>query len=262
MIELNLQQLVYVQKIAEAKSINKASRVLHVSQPALTKQLKSLENELKTILFNRNKNGVELTEDGELFLSEAGKILNQVDSLKQEFIKRQKKVLHIGALPSIATYLLPNVIKKMNDLGYQTNVMVLDTSDQIERLLLQGKINAGFGQDVNESDYLYPILIEPYYAIVPSSSILANAQSISICELSNETMILPSLPCDIRKSFDNYLNQQEIIMKSIIEVGQNEPILSLVKTGIGMTVFPEMTINDLDRNVKAVPLKNKDFGRL
>ncbi len=101
---MNLQQLYYVRQIAEAKSINKASKALYISQPALTKQLKLLENELAVTLFERSKNGVRLTNEGDLFLDEAEKILNQVGSLKQQFLEHNEKVLHIAALPSKATF--------------------------------------------------------------------------------------------------------------------------------------------------------------
>lgn len=259
--KLNLQQLYYVKKIAEAKSINKASKALHISQPALTKQLKLLENELTVTLFERSKNGVRLTNEGNLFLDEVEKILNQVSSLKQQFLEHKEKVLHIGALPSIATYLLPAVIKKINDSGYKANVLVLNTSDEIECLLSEAKIDAGFGQDVEEKDYVYPILVEPYYVFVPDSNPLADHQTISLSELVNQNMILPSHPCDIRKAIDVYLNQQGIILENIVEIGQNDPILSLVKAGVGLAILPEIGINDLSKNIKAIPLRNKEFTR-
>lgn len=258
---MNLQQLYYVKKISEAKSINRASKTLHISQPALTKQLKLLENELTVTLFERSKNGVRLTNEGNLFLIEVEKILNQVGSLKQQFLERKEKVLNIGALPSIATYLLPGIIKKMNDSGYKANVLILNTSDEIESLLSEGKIDAGFGQDIEEKDYAFPILVEPYYVIVPNSNLLAGYRSLSLSELADQNMILPSLPCDIRKALDNYLNQQELIFENIVEVGQNDPILSLVKAGVGLAVLPEMAIKDLSKDIKAIPLRNKGFTR-
>lgn len=261
MIRLNLQQMNYVKVIAETKSINKASKVLHISQPALTKQLKLLEDELETTLFERNKNGCELTKEGESFLNEAEIILNQVHSLKQQFIeKREKKVINIGALPSIATHFLPAIVQKLNKLGYKINIHITDTSNQIQSLLFNRKIDAGFGQDLEEREHVYSILIEPYYVIVPNTSPLTKALSISLSELTNQNMILPTLPCDIRKSLDDYLNRQGIIIENIMEVGQNDSILSLVKNDVGLTILPEMTINALDKNIKAIPLKNKQFN--
>lgn len=258
---MNLQQLYYVKKIAESKSINEASKVLHISQPALTKQLKLLENELSIALFERSKNGVRLTNEGNLFLIEAEEILNRVDSLKQYFLEPKTKVLNIGTLPSIATYFLPDVIKKMNDQGYKANLLIVNTSDEIKSLLSEGKIDAGFGQDVGANDYVYPILIEPYYIVVPDSNPLANYQSISLCELASQNIILPSLPCDIRKALNYYLEQQGITLENTVEVGQNEPILSLVKAGIGLTILPEMAISNLNKDIKAIPLRNKEFTR-
>lgn len=262
MITLNLQQMYYVKKIAETKSINKASKALHISQPALTKQLKLLEAELESKLFVRSKNGCILTTEGEFFLNEAEIILNQVQSLKQQFIKKsEKKVINIGALPSIATHFLPVIVQKLNNLGFKITIHVTDTSNQIQSLLTERKIDVGFGQDLEERDYVYSILIEPYFVIVPNSSPLARVQSISLSELTNQNMILPTLPCDIRKSLDDYLNLQGIIIENIMEVGQNDSILSLVKNEVGLTILPEMTINSLDKSVKAIPLKNKDFNR-
>jgi LysR family transcriptional activator of glutamate synthase operon len=262
LIGLNLQQMNYVKKIAETKSINKASKALHISQPALTKQLKLLEDELRTTLFERSKSGCKLTKEGELFLIEAEIILNQVYSLKQQCIeKREKKVINLGALPSIATHFLPTIVQKLNNLGYKINIHVTDTSNQIKSLLSDRKIDAGFGQDVEERDYVYSILIEPYYVIVPNSNPLKKAQSISLSELTNQNMIVPTLPCDIRKSLDNYLNRKGIVIENIMEVGQNDSILSLVKHGVGLTILPEMTINALDKSVKAIPLNNKEFNR-
>jgi DNA-binding transcriptional LysR family regulator len=254
--------MIYVKKISETKSINKASKDLHISQPALTKQLKLLEDELETTLFERNKYGCKLTKEGQFFLNEAERILNQVHSLKQQFIeKREKKVINIGTLPSIATHFLPAIVQKLNKLGYKINIQITDTSNQIQSLLSHRKIDVGFGQDLEERDYVYSILIEPYYVIVPNSSPLTKAQSISLKELTNQNMILPTLPCDIRKSLDDYLNRQGIFIENIMEVGQNDSILSLVKNDVGLTILPEMTINSLDKNIKAIPLQNKDFNR-
>ncbi|RFU60888.1 LysR family transcriptional regulator [Peribacillus glennii] len=259
---MNLQQMSYVMKIAETKSINKASAALHISQPALTKQLKLLEDELGASLFERNKSGCKLTEDGELFVNEAELILNQIDSLKQKFIeKKEKKIVNIGALPSIATHFLPALVQKLNNLGYRINIHVADTSNEIKSLLYDRKIDVGFGQDEEERDYVNTLFIEPYYVIVPNLNPLTKAKSVSLSDLTNQNMILPTLSCDIRISLDHYLKRQGIIMENIMEVGQNDSILSLVKIGVGLTILPKMTIHNLDESVKAIPLKNKDFNR-
>ncbi|BAL00297.1 putative LysR family transcriptional regulator [Oscillibacter valericigenes Sjm18-20] len=258
---MTLQQMLYVKIIAETQSINKASQVLHLSQPALTKQLKLLENELGATLFERNQNGVRLTKEGVTFLNDAKKILNGVNSLSQHFSDSKTKVLHIGALPSLSTYLLPNVLTSLQSCGYKTNLMVTNSSDEIGRLFFERKIDAGFAQDIEENEYAYPILEEPYCLVVPANSSLADCKSVGFEELVNRAMILPSYPCDIRKALDNYLNQHDIALEASIEIGQNEPILSLVKANGGLTILPEMAVRKLDDDLKAIPLKEKGFSR-
>ena len=258
---MTLQQMLYVKIIAETQSINKASQVLHLSQPALTKQLKLLENELGAILFERNQNGVRLTKEGVTFLNDAKRILNDVNSLNQQFSGSKSKVLYIAALPSISTYLLPSVITSLQSHGYKTNLLVTNTSDEIERLFFERKIDAGFVQDVEKNDYAYPILKEPYCLVVPANSSLVGCKSVGFEELVNRAMILPSYPCDIRKALDNYLNQHEIALEASIEIGQNEPILSLVKANGGLTILPEMMVRNLNNDLKAIPFKDKGFGR-
>ncbi|RST72802.1 LysR family transcriptional regulator [Siminovitchia acidinfaciens] len=258
---MNLQQMEYVKTIAETKSMNKASEVLHVSQPALTKQLKILEDELKTILFERDNSGCHLTKEGELFLVEAKKILNQVHSLKQQFVQRENKVINIGTLPSIAAHFLPGIVKKLNNSGHKINIHIAETSEQIKNLLFDGKIDVGFGQDVKKRDYVYSILIEPYYLIVPEAHPLGEAKSISLSDITNQNMIVPTLPCDIRISLDKYLKHQGIVMENMMEVGQNDSMLSLVKNGVGLTILPKMAVNAIDKSVKAIPIKSGEFNR-
>lgn len=258
---MTLQQMLYVKIISETESINKASQVLHLSQPALTKQLKLLENELGVTLFERNQNGVRLTKEGSTFLNEANKILKGADSLYQQFSGSKTKVLHIGALPSISTYLLPNVLTSLQSHGYRINVLVVNTSDEIEKAFFERKIDVGFVQDIEQNKYTYPILDEPYYLVMPANNRLAIRESIGFEELEKQVMILPSYPCDIRKAIDNYLMKQGINLKASIEIGQNEPILSLVKANGGLTILPEMTIRNLKDGLKAIPFKDKRFGR-
>lgn len=258
---MNLQQMHYVKVIAETKSMNKASKILHISQPALTKQLKLLEDELKTIIFDRGNSGCHLTKEGELFLKETEKILNQVESLKQQFVLREKKVINMGALPSIATHFLPSIVKKLKTLGYKINIQVMDTSNQIKSLLNEGKIDVGFGQDVKNRDYAYSILIEPYYLIVPHSHPLRTANSISLSELASQNMIVQTLPCDIRISFDDYLQRNGIVIENMMEVGQNDSILSLVKNDVGLTILPKMAVGSLDKTLTAIPIISDEFNR-
>ncbi|SOC25110.1 DNA-binding transcriptional LysR family regulator [Ureibacillus xyleni] len=259
---MNLQQMNYVKVIAETKSINKASKSLHISQPALTKQLKLLEKELGTTLFKRSKSGVLLTSDGDIFLREAEIILDHVTRLKQRFTKKDvKKTIKIAALPSIANNLLPEIIQKFNSLEYKVVLHVVGTSQEIENLLLAKEIDVGFGQDVKEKDYVYTFLNEPYFVIALASSEFSKVPSISLAQLTEQNLILPTSPCDIRNSLDQYLRQEDIVLNNTMEIGENDVILKLVKNGVGVTILPEMSIRRLEQGLKAIPLIDNEFSR-
>lgn len=261
-MNLNLQQMNYVKVIAETKSINKASKSLHISQPALTKQLKLLEKELGTTLFKRSKSGVLLTSDGDIFLREAEIILDHVTRLKQRFTKKDvKKTIKIAALPSIANNLLPEIIQKFNSLEYKVVLHVVGTSQEIENLLLAKEIDVGFGQDVKEKDYVYTFLNEPYFVIALASSEFSKVPSISLAQLTEQNLILPTSPCDIRNSLDQYLRQEDIVLNNTMEIGENDVILKLVKNGVGVTILPEMSIRRLEQGLKAIPLIDNEFSR-
>nr|WP_198044600.1 LysR family transcriptional regulator [Lysinibacillus timonensis] len=259
---MNLQQLNYVKVIAKTKSINKAAKSLHISQPALTKQLKLLEDELGTTLFERSKSEVFLTPNGEVFLTEAETILDKISSLKQRFTKNYHiKTIKMAALPSIANNLLPEVIQKLNSLEYKVTLHVVGTSEEIESLLLEKEIDIGFGQDVKDKDYVYTIINEPYFVIALASSEFSKVNSISLGQLTKQNLILPTFPCDIRKSLDLYLRKEEIVLKKMMEIGENDLVLKLVKNGVGITILPEMSMRNLDQCLKAIPLKNDGFSR-
>lgn len=261
---MTFDQMVYFQIIAQTKSLNKASELLHISQPALTKQIKALESELGVNILNRSKQGVSLTKEGRFFLEQIQEILYRIQSLKQKMtdIKKGNPSIRIGALPSISSYLLPSLIKYIETRGYQLDIKVLDTSSEIGDLLAQGKIDIGFTQDLSQdTNYSYTVLVEPYFLVTPKTHFLAKLSSVSLSKLQKVRMVLPKHPCDIRISLDKYLACNGLELDNIIEVNQNESILSLVKNGLGLALIPKMATASVDENLEYIPLKEVQFNR-
>lgn len=114
---MNLRQLEYFIAISETMNFTKAANNLFISQTALTKQIKSLEKELDTLLFNRDSKQISLTDSGKYFLIEAKKIINQVNLSKNNFISYQQGItgnLKIGFLKNLDPNLLVKIISKLN----------------------------------------------------------------------------------------------------------------------------------------------------
>jgi LysR family hydrogen peroxide-inducible transcriptional activator len=107
---VSLRQLRYLESLSETRHFGHAAEACAVSQPALSMQIKELEDELQISLVERRKTGIELTEQGEEIARRARTILASVRDLV-DYAKHQEGVLSgvlkLGAIPSIAPYLLP-----------------------------------------------------------------------------------------------------------------------------------------------------------
>jgi LysR family transcriptional regulator, hydrogen peroxide-inducible genes activator len=107
---MTLTQLEYALNIAKSGSFKKAAELLHISQPALSMQIKKLEEEIGVRLFNRNNIPVEPTADGKLFLERAQEIIKNVRQLSNFFQNQEVNfsgILKIGIIPTLAPFLIP-----------------------------------------------------------------------------------------------------------------------------------------------------------
>src|ERR1043165_977857 len=110
---MEMHQLRYMVAIARSGNFSRAAEQCHVSQPSLSQQIQKLEDELGERLFDRMKRAAKLTAYGEAFLRRAVKILEEVDAAKREATDAKSLLqgtVTIGALPTIAPYLLPGAV--------------------------------------------------------------------------------------------------------------------------------------------------------
>ena len=113
MLPFTLQQLRILKAIATEKNFTKASELLYLSQPSLSKQLKTLEKNLDVLLINRKKNKISLTENGKVFLEYSERILALCEESCRALIdlkNGERGNLTVGASQTIGTYLMPRVL--------------------------------------------------------------------------------------------------------------------------------------------------------
>src|SRR5271157_3861875 len=133
---MEMQQFRYVVAVARTGNFSRAAEQCHVSQPSLSQQIQKLEDELGERLFDRMKRVAKLTAHGETFLRRAVRILEEVDAAKREASDAQdllRGALTIGVLPTIAPYLLPDVMAQFAEKFPGVEVVVQE--DTTERLL-------------------------------------------------------------------------------------------------------------------------------
>jgi LysR family hydrogen peroxide-inducible transcriptional activator len=142
---VSLRQLRYLEALAENLHFGRAAEACAVSQPALSMQIKELEEELQVSLVERRKSGVELTEQGEEIVRRARTILASVRDLR-DYAKHQEKVLsgtlRLGAIPSIAPYLLPEALPELQRRFPELNLQLRETiTETLVRELIGGDLD-------------------------------------------------------------------------------------------------------------------------
>ena len=136
---MELHQLRYVVAVARSGNFSRAAEQCHVAQPSLSQQIKKLEDELGQRLFDRMKRGAKLTTHGELFLRRAVRILEEADAARREANDAKGLLggtLTVGVLPTIAPYLLPDLLVSFTKSFPSVEVVVHeDTTAQLLKLV-------------------------------------------------------------------------------------------------------------------------------
>lgn len=239
---INMNHLYYFSIIAKEKSISKASQVLHVTQPALSHQLKQLEEELDCKLFDRVGRGLELNLNGKHLLDFTNKIIRETDNVR--FLlkeKRQNKFFRIivGVDVTISNGIIYNFIKQtMLIPDLKIEIIKSHFQDLEERLnanLIDVIISINPSLNNVKSIYSLPIDIMKIVCVVPSG-----ITHMSISEYLNSKMLISyHNTSPYRKIIDSFLLSHNIMSKSKIEVTCPWVALDLVYHGLGASFVPE-----------------------
>ena len=246
-LPFTLQQLRILKAVASEKSFTRAAKILFVSQPSLSKQIKILENRLGIILLNREHNTISLTEGGRVFLQYSERIL----ALCEESCRALNDVkngdrgnLTVGASQTIGTYLMPRVLALFAQNYPQINIKVqVDSTRIIAKNVVNREIDiAVVGGDVPE-ELKKNLEIESFVEdelilIVPKSHpfALKKQKKINKDDLYHLNFITLNSTSTIRKFIDNILIQNNIETKQfniIMQLNSIEGIKTAVSLGLG-----------------------------
>lgn len=243
------------------KSLTKAGEKLNLSQTALSKQIKNLEDAFGTSLFNRSTAGMDLTPEGRLLYDKVQVWLKDFEEVKRQLanLKSTNHVV-IGCLPSIATYYLPSMVIPLKSDGIRVDIRVLPTSEDVRDAFVSGDVDVGIMDRVITLPKIYPtadLFTEPYYAIVPESNPLSLRTSIDVATILNEKFVLHPR-CDVRQKLD----EANLGVTVLQEIAHGATILGFVSAGAGVTIAPETEARNLSQpNLVPIPITNLSFSR-
>ncbi len=231
-------RLLVFKKVADNLSFTKASKALYISQPAVTRHINELEKQYEKALFHRLGNKISLTEEGELFLEYTNKILvlyQELESNFQHFNKIFPKQITIGASTTIAQYLLPTLLYKLNQKYPDTDFELLNAnSEDIESLLIDQKLHLGFteGSATNPSIH-YETFVKDEIVLVTKSdnTTLANTDEINLNQLKSIPLVLREKGSGTRKIIEQHLEINHIQAKDLkidLVLGSSESIKNYI----------------------------------
>ncbi|MFD2670633.1 LysR family transcriptional regulator [Marinicrinis sediminis] len=244
---MNVNQLETLIAVSQTKSFRKAGEVLNLTQPAVSAQIKSLEDEFQTVLLNRN-HPVTLTESGKIFLEQASKILGQVEELKQrlsDLHQLPQGNIQLGTTTSIAIQVLPRVLSYFQDQFPMIKTTIHSmTSSQVISSVENGSIDLGisFMFDQNpqlESSILY---YDSFELVVAPEHPLAEKSHASIHCLKDLPMIMLSPETAGRKFLDRLLLQFHIQPQVVMELSSSEEVKRMVEINLGAAIISRSAI--------------------
>jgi LysR family transcriptional regulator, hydrogen peroxide-inducible genes activator len=244
---MELHQLRYFVAAARSGTITRAAESLYLSQPSLSEQIRKLEREMGTALFERLGRRLALTAAGSAFLPHAERALFEVEEGRtrvREVLGLRRGRLAIGALPSVGVNLLPNVLAAFKRLhpGIEVLLREEDVSATFESMVHAGELDmAVIRLPGTRPDLQYRLLLrEPLVAMVPSSHHLADGRLIAVRELADEDFVATKAGHGLRELLLDTCRRAGFEPRIIVETGQLSVLQGLVLAGVGVALLPAL----------------------
>jgi LysR family transcriptional regulator, nitrogen assimilation regulatory protein len=244
---VDLKQIEYFVRVAELGSFTRASSALNIAQPALSRQVRLLEVELRQNLLVRNGRGATTTEAGKLLLEHGRGILHQVDRAREELGRVRGALagrVAIGMPPSIAKVL---TVPLSRDFRARLPHAALSISEGLsfamQESLINGRLDIAllYGAVVTPGLDITPLLEEDLYLVQRQSSRKAN-QSVSLKEVAALPLIIPTRPNAIRMLVESELANINCQPTISLEIDGVPAILDLVLDGAGCAVLSQNAV--------------------
>lgn len=250
---MNLRQLAFFQQIAEFQSITRAANVLHIAQPALSRQMHMLEQDLGVLLFVRSDKGVRLTPAGEALYERAGSLLQQMRHIREEiglYASEPKGSLRFGLPPSLFDLLTVPLVTEYSRRYPEVRLLINEgLSAAMHELVLTDKLDAAIVSDAEPLGLLVsrPLLTEQLYLVGPRQSGLDTVNLVPPRTLAERPMILTTAPNAMRLIVDRALEAEGRRIEPVLEANSSRILCELVSQGAGYTVLPYSAVFEAHR---------------
>ena len=267
MMNLTLKQLRYFEALARHGHFGRAADVCAISQPALSMQIKELEETLGTELFERGARQVRLTNFGEAFALRARDILRSVDELEDLARASQDRLvgrLRVGIIPTVAPYLLPTIIGKLTGMHDGLDIHVRESlTSKLVQELTEGRLDTAIvALPVSEPSLTEVALFSENFVLVrpdeDREKPVPNREALREMRL----LLLEEGHC-FRDQALSFCNIHSALPRELMDGSSLSTLVQMVSAGVGVTLIPEMAVSVETRSaaVSVARFKNPQPSR-
>jgi DNA-binding transcriptional LysR family regulator len=250
--------------LAETLNFRKASEQINIVQPALSRQIQVLEEQLGATLFDRSKRSVSLTEAGVFFRIEAERILQDFEKViakTAQLHRGEAGEIRIGHSSSAMQTVVPQLVLKIRDRFPNMKTFLLENSniEQIE-MLMNRSVDIALGPNLilpNEigSRVLYR---EHFVVLLPENHPISAENFVDLSVFANETFILPpvGLGAGYVETVYQVCQQSGFKPNVVYESAHSAGVQRLVEAGLGISIEPISSVRGINMNIKLIELKD------
>lgn len=241
---MEIDQLRYFLRVAERGNFTRAAEELLISQPALSRSIQKLEDELGQPVFERKSRSLALTEAGELLQSRAQQILTLIEDTKAEISDDGKSgQIRVGAIPTIAPFFLPDFLRKFSaEYPDATLIVQEETTDKLLHRCTQGEIDLAILALPVPARYLEveELFEEELFLVLPPEHCLVEKPQIRLNDIKPYPFVLLDEAHCLSDNIVSFCRQRSYHPVAVEHTSQLAMVQELVSLSHGISMIPKM----------------------
>ena len=244
---MDIKSLQSFLQVAQARSFSKAAALLGVTQPALSRQMQRLEEEVGQSLLHRDGRGIALTEAGRIFLVRARAIVDEMQGARSELANLRgepRGTVTIGLPPTMSQALLPGIVRRVRSAYPRIHLRVMQAlSGELNEWLRDGRIDAALMAQTaaRQSKYSEVLAVEDQYLICAGSE--ETHRDIPLAELAKVDLVLPSSGHGLRTVVEEAARAEGVELNVVLEIDSLPALVQMAEEGIACTVLPRYVVS-------------------
>lgn len=243
---MDINALIYFQTVAKYENMSRAAEELHITQPALSKSISMLEEDLGVELFDRNGRSIKLNRYGKFFLERTDLILRELERAKEDLanlVSPNYGEVSLGFMHTLGLEVIPSLMMEAKKVfPHMRFQLTQSNSSVIMRKLEVGELDICLVSSLETSKDVHweKLWEEELYLIVPKNHPLNNRSSVKLSEFAEEPFISIKKGNSLRKYVDEIFKSEGYRLNVAFEGEEVHTIAGLVESGLGVSLIPQI----------------------